>query len=76
MMNNVEMEMVLIIFAVDADGEDEIERVIVFKDRETALDAYEANAEHAILTMAEINREVKQAHPSVVQETLPGLEGA
>lgn len=72
--DSVEREMVLVIFESAKHGA-EVERVIVYKDRETALDAFFGEYKgRSVLTMAEINREVKQAQPSVIQESLPGLD--
>lgn len=72
-MDTVERETILIV--LDSKQQNaEVEKVIIYKDRETALDAFFGQFwGRSILTMAEVNREVKQVQPGVVQDVLLGM---
>jgi orotate phosphoribosyltransferase len=73
-MDTIERETIVIVYE-SKKASAEVEKVIIFKDRETAIDAFFGEYQgRSVLTMAEVNREVKQVQPSVVQESLPGLD--
>lgn len=75
-METVEREIILIVYA--QDDINEIEKVIIYKDRETALDAlFGEHSGHSILMTAEVNRVVTPVVTPVatpVTMPLPGLE--
>ncbi len=67
-MDTVERETILIVFSTEDIHE--VEKVIIFKDRETAINAlFGEHQGRSILMMAEVNREV-----TAVNMPLPGLE--